>query len=1027
MQQQKRLPEAGIPPQKQSSTSTKIRAVFDGSALTSTGVSLNSSLMVGPTLHPTLVKILLKFRQYPVAITADIAKMYRAVELAEAARDVHRFLWRPSLQHPVRDYRMTRVTFGISASPYLAVRPLQQTAVDHGGDFPEAAHHILHSFYVDDLIAGASTAEEAIRLFKELREILAKGGFDLCKWRSSSSAVLQAIPPELQEKMPTKEVTNDHIPTQPKALGLEWNSTTDCMSPCISVPDNYAPTKRGVASDIAKTFDALGWIAPATIMMKMLQQTLWQLKTGWDEKIPPELNKLHSKWRKQLPALTQIQLPRCYVRVDSIPLTVELHGFADASAKAQGAVVYLRSTYCDHPPMMSLVCAKTKVTPLKVASTIPRLELSAAELLSRLLSTVQSVLDLPDEAVHAWTDSSIVLSWLDGRPKDYKVYVTNRVNLILQRTSPQTWRHVPTNSNPADCASRGMMPAELLNYNLWWDGPDWMRQEPIQVPPQPPRKPLCTPEQRVISCNMLRLPPPPHLEVRYSSYHQLLITTSWCLKFIGCLKHTRTPDPGPAVKLITATELKQAEHYLVGRAQARTLSSDLQALLHDHDLPAASRLKALSPFLDQKQLLRVGGRLSHSNLTISQQHPLILDGKDVLAKVLFTHMHMCLGHCGPSLLLTSVGAKFHVLGARRLSRTVCSQCKTCRKAKPIPHPQLMGHLPMERTTPSPAFQTTGLDFAGPFTLKKGHTRKPVHIESYVCVFICFSTRAVHLEVISDLTTSAFLAGMDRFVSRRGRPHTIWSDNGSNFVGAKNQLTQLYRFLKTQDFNCSVHQHLLKNQVTWKNIPARSPNFGGLWEAAVRSMKFHFKRVVGSLILTFEELTTVACQIEACLNSRPMMAITSHNQDGISALTSGHFLILQPPTAYPTDPSTMEEPHLTAKWRMCQSLIQHFWSRWHREYLQTLQARTKWTKQQPNLQEGDVVVLKEDKTFSCHWPLAKVITTYPGSDGLVRVALVKTATSTFKRPVTKLALLHREEETRATPDALPPGACSGTEA
>ena len=1040
---------------KQSSTTTKIRAVFDGSAITSSGISLNNSLLVGPTLHPTLVRVLLKFRHYPIAITADISKMYRAVELAEEARDFHRFLWRPSKHLPVQEYRMTRVTFGISASPYLAVRTLQQTATDHGKDFPEAAQHILNSFYVDDLLAGASTEEKAVQLFTDLRHILAKGGFDICKWRSSSASVLHSIPTELQEKLHTKEVTNEHHPTQPKALGLEWNSNTDCMSPCLSSPGAYVQTKRGIAADVAKTFDAMGWIAPTTILMKMLQQKLWQLQIGWDDDVPPNLRKQHEKWRNQLPQLSQVQLPRCYLRTDAVPLTVTLQGFSDASKAAQGAVVYLRSTYAEHPPLMSLICAKTKVTPLKIAAeiekkekeatkqqkskqqpkpdeepykdpSIHKLELSAAELLSDLLSTVQSVLEIPDEDVHAWSDSSTVLSWLDGRPKDYKVYITNRVNLILTRTTPQTWLWVPTKSNPADCASRGMMPADLLSHQLWWEGPEWMKKEPIQIPHQPPRKPLAAPEQRMVTCNVVQLPPQPELELRHNNYHKLLTTTAWCLKFIGCLKHTRPPDPGKEVKLLTAAEIKQAEHFLVKRSQARTLSSDQHALLHTKDLPATSRLKALVPYLDGEQLLRVGGRLGHSNLTLSQQHPLILDGKDLLSRILFTHMHESLAHCGPSLLLSSVGSRFHVLGARKLSRAVCSQCTHCRRVKPTPQPQTMGQLPADRTLPSPPFQTTGMDFAGPFTIKQGYTRRPVHLKAHVCIFICFSTRAVHLEVISEETTEAFLAGMDRFVARRGRPHTIWSDNGSNFTGAKNQLNKLYQLLKTKEVNCSIHQHLLRNRIEWKNIPARSPNFGGLWEAAVKSMKYHLRRVMGELVLSFEELTTVVCQVEACLNSRPILAMTSHNEDGISTLTSGHFLMMRPPTAYPSDPSPLEEPRLATKWRRCQCLVQHFWSRWHREYLQTLQSRTKWTKTQPNLQEGDIVVLKEDKLFSCHWPIAKILKTFPGSDGLVRVALIKTSTSTFKRPVCKLALLHREQQLMAPPGALPPGACSDTE-
>ena len=856
---------------KQSSTSTKLRVVFDGSAVSTSGISLNQSLMVGPTLHPSLESILLKFRSYPVAVTADIAKMYREVELAAPDRDVHRFLWRSSLQQDIQDYRMTRVTFGVSASPYLAVRTLQQTAADHRSEHPEAVHHIMSSFYVDDLLAGATTVTEAKQLYTSLREVLQQGGFNLCKWRSSSPSLLESIPTELQEKLPIKEVTSNLYPTQPKALGLEWDSSLDCMSPCIKPPGTYSHTKRGIVSDVSKTFDVLGWIAPSILVMKILYQKLWLLKTGWDEEVPPELLNLHAKWREQLPLLSQKQLPRCYVRTDSIPLTKQLHGFADASAKAHGAVVYLRSTYSSHPPLMSLVLSKTRVAKLTPATTIPRQELCGAVLLSQLLCTVKDALQIPDKDIHAWTDSSIVLSWLDGQPRDFKVYVSNRVSTILQVTSPQTWRHVPTADNPADCASRGLMLRDLLIHSLWWDGPSWLLEDPITVPRQPPRRPCSTPEQRVVHCNAMQITPPLMLETRYSSYHKLLSITAWCLRFYHRLKQGRPPDP-PG-KHLTSSELGQAEHLLVRLSQARSFPRERQALLKGQVISQSSKLISLSPFIDQEQLLRVGGRLSNSALTLSQQHPLIVNSKDTLIHLLFTHMHECLGHCGPSLLLAATGWRYHVVGARRLSRSVCSQCKVCRKAAPRPQPQLLGQLPKERVTTTPAFHTTGLDFSGPFTLKRGHTRKPVYVKAYICIFVCFSTRAVHIEVISDLTTSAFLAGMLRFVSRRNRPHTIYSDNGSNFVGAKNQLRDLYKFLKSCETDSAVHQHLLRHQVTWNNIPERAPHFGGLWESAVKSMKYHLKRVVGSQVLTYEELHTVTCQVEACLNSRPILTKT----------------------------------------------------------------------------------------------------------------------------------------------------------
>ena len=366
------------------------------------------------------------------------------------------------------------------------------------------------------------------------------------------------------------------------------------------------------------------------------------------------------------------------------------------------------------------------------------------------------------------------------------------------------------------------------------------------------------------------------------------------------------------------------------------------------------------------------------------------------------------------------------MGARRLSRSVCSQCVVCRRAAPKPQPQLMGELPEDRVTYIPAFNVTGMDFAGPFTLKKGHTRKPVYVKAYICVFICFATKAIHIEVISDLTTPALIAGIMRFVSRRSAPHTIHSDNGSNFKGASHQLRDLYKFLHSQETNSVVQQHLLQHRITWNTIPERSPQFGGLWEAAVKSMKHHLKRVVGSQILTYEELQTVTCQVEACLNSRPIIAKTSHGVDGIADLTSGHFLLLKLPVAYPEDPRMPQEPCMLKKWNMCQSMVKHFWDRWSREYLGTLQARSKWRKVFPNLQPGDIVVLKEDQTFTCYWPLAKVLQTYPGKDGIVRAAKVQTATTTLKRPVTKLALLHRKGSSQDPAAlALPPGVCPGT--
>ena len=833
------------------------------------------------------------------------------------------------------------------------------------------------------------------------------------------------ISAELHEKILIKEVTDSQVTNHPKALGLEWNSATDCMSPSIKQPEANAQTKRGIVSNVARTFDILGWISPSVLVMKLLYQQLWKLNIGWDDPVPEHITNIHSQWKEQLPLLAKRQLPRCYFHVDSQPLTQELHCFSDASQRACGAVIYIRSTYSDHPPRVSLVMLKTKVAKLpqegKPATTIPLQELCGAVLLTQILLPVKAALNISDENIRCWTDSSIVLSWLDSQPKDYKPYVSNRISSILQVTSPGTWKHVPTAQNPADCASRGLMPKDLLNHGLWWSGPSWLSEEPIPVPKQPPRRPVFSPENRV-SCNVLQLAPPPFLASRYSSYHKMLAITAWCLRFIHKIKH---PHSSSVITGGRRLSTGQAEVRLAKLSQGRFFSKELHSLFLSQAVAPSSRLIALAPFVDDNQLPRVGGRLKKSSLSYSQSYPIILSSKDVFTKLMFNSVHECLGHCGPSLLLCHVGKRFHVLGARKLARTVCSQCTTCRRAAPQPQKQYMGDLPLERVNFTPPFTITGLDFAGPFTIKMGYTWKPVKLDAHICICVCFSTKAVHIKVISELTTKALLLGLSRFCDRRVCPRIIYSDNGSNFRGAQSHLRTLYKFLRAEVTTSEIHQHMLKNGVDWNTIPQRSPHFGGLWESAVKSMKHHLKRVIGSQVLSFEELQTVSCKVEACLNSRPLLSITSHNTDGLVSLTAGHFLSFRPPESFPHDPRLPEEPSLLKRWDMCLSIMHHFWIRWHQEYVQTLQGRTKWRKIQPNLQIGDIVILKEKWPKMLHWPLAKIVDVYPGEDGIVRVAKIQTEFGTYKRPTVKLALLTREEEDTPTEPALPPGVCPDT--
>ena len=823
--------------------------------------------------------------------------------------------------------------------------------------------------------------------------MLGKGGFDLRKWRSSSSQVLNHIPTDLLEPLPTQDLVDRHSASHPKALGVAWDSNSDTMATHIELPTSYTSSKRGIISDVARTFDVLGWLSPSILPMKILFQQLWEEQLDWDDKVPEHFRQKHVTWRTELPLLASIKLPRCYFSAEPA-VTTQLHGFSDASEAAYSAVIYLRATYSNSPTTCRLVMSKTKVAPVKTLS-VPRLELCGASLLAKILTTTREALNMPLESVFAWCDSSIVLAWLDGSPKRYKTYIGNRIATITNLVPSTAWKHVPTKDNPADCASRGLAPSELRDHHLWWTGPPWLLPEPIQVPKQPQEAelaPLKSLEAKPITVNASIISTAEWIESRFSSFRTLLHVTAWVQWFAHSFLSTIHGHPQIRTNYLSTDDLNRAENFLLKRSQGRSFPAELTHLCASPSQPilASSKLLSVHPFLGQDGLLHVGGRLSKAPIPYGQKYPILISSHDRLAVLLFKYDHVHLGHCGPTLLLSHTGNKYHVLGARQLARTTCRQCVICRKAAAKVENQLMGQLPASRTTPSPPFTMTGIDYAGPFMLKRGHTRKPVLVKSYIAIFVCFATKAVHIEIVSDLTTEAFLAALKRFTLRRGRPSSIHTNNGTNFVGARNDLQELYRFLSSTTAASSINSFLLTNRISWHNIPERAPHFGGLWEAAVKSAKHHLKRVIGQQRLDYEEFSTITAQVEACLNSRPLGALTSHSPDGISPLTPGHFLIGRELQAYP-ETAIKDDPSLFKRWTLCQALTQHFWRRWSGEYLQQLQKAGKWHKVNPNLQVGDLVLMTDGNIFTTQWVMGKVIETYTGKDNLVRAVDVQTET------------------------------------
>ena len=984
---------------KDTSSTTKIRAVFDASAKTSSGLSLNETFLVGPTVHPPLVDVLLRFRSYRVALTTDVSKMYRAVGLVESDKDLHRFIWRSDPAEPLQDYRMTRVTFGVSASSFAVNMALQQNADDFALEFPLAVKAVHESFYVDDGLTGSDSVSGAIDLQRNLQDLFGRGNFSLRKWNSSSREVLDRIPVEFREQQAVSALPS--AAEFSKTLGLEWNSRLDSFRLTISeLPVLENLTKRALVSDVAKIFDALGWFAPTTVKMKVLLQRVWESRVDWDDAVPSSIQEMWYQWRKELPVLSSKQIPRCYFPQDFHATSSQLHGFCDASEDAYAGVVYLRLTDVHDNVHVSLIVSKTKVAPLK-RLTIPRLELCGAHLLSKLLNHVREILSIPLHDTFGWTDSSIVLSWMNGNPRRFKTFVGNRISCIMDQIPPERWKHVRGVDNPADCSSRGIFPKELVQHDLWWSGPPWLCLPQAEWPSQSVSLPNESDEERKELCalTVVRHKKPIIPYDQFSSYIHLKRVTAWVFRFVNHCRKKGHRMSSP----LTVDEISTAEAYWISLAQHDYFPSEVQELEAQGTISSTSPLLTLRPLLDSNKILRVGGRQRNSAMAFSRIHPIILPKKHPITKLIVCSEHTRLLHAGPTLMMSSLAQRFHIIGGRQLVRLVARECIICRRDCAKPQAQLLGQLPLERISPGLVFDRVGVDYAGPVRIKYGHVRKPVVVKAYICVFVSLSVKAVHLEVVSDLTTDAFIAALRRFVARRGKPTQIWSDHGSNFVGADRELREMYKFMKRKQTEATISDFCSTQNITWKFIPEHSPHFGGLWEAAVKTMKRHLRRIVSDVKLTFEELSTVLAQIEACMNSRPIAPLPSED-DALEPLTPGHFLIGKAIESLP-DPSTSFRPLSTLRrWHLCQNITRHFWARWSKEYLINLKKINKWKFPSRNIAVGDIVVLQEDNLVPSKWQLAKIVEVHPGRDGLVRVATIRTCSGTYKRPVTKLVLL-----------------------
>lgn len=994
------LPHHGV--MRETSSTTKLRVVFNGSTAVSTGETLNQFLQVGPNLLPALADVLLRWRRHRFVIATDIEKMFRQIDIHPGDRNLQRIMLSDGRKGGILEYQLNTVTYGLACAPFLAIRTLRQLADDEAEETPLGAAVLRRDVYMDDILTGANTIREAKEIRSQLVRICRAGGFPLKKWSANDASLLEDLPAadRLQEEPRWWLPGESHL-----TLGLRWHPLDDCFSYSTELIRTEKYTKRTVLSLAARLFDPLGWLAPVTVRAKILFQSTWLLGIDWDLPLPDDDVQRWREFQGELPLLKEVRVPRWLGIAEGC--SMEVHGFADASERAYAAAAYLRTRDRNGRIEVRLVAAKTKVAPLKQV-TLPRLELCAATLLSRLVVHVRGILGTARMLLYLWSDSTVVLGWIRGHPAAWKTYVANRVSEIQTSVPDALWRHIPGRDNPADCASRGVSPGNLVSHTLWWRGPPWLKSD---------SEPWTTswdgyvegdlPDQRIrvhaaVACPGAAVEVP--LLTECSSLQRLLRISAWCRRWLlrsrRRQQHAAAPIDSAAPLVLQAGELDEARMGWVRVVQAADFGGELVAIRRGGPLPARSRLLGLSPFLDAQGILRVGGRLRHSLLNHDAKHPAILPGPSRFTRLIESYHRRTL-HGGAQLTLGAIRQEFWIPRGRALVKACILRCLTCLRWRAVSPQPLMGDLPPARVTPARPFQHAGVDYAGPVWLRASRGRGHKASKAFIVVFVCLSSKAVHLDVASDYTADAFLAALRRFVARRGLCSSLYSDCGTNFVGADAQLRALFS-ASSREGRC-IAERLAEERIRWHFNPPAAPNFGGIWEAAVKSMKHHLRRVIGDATLTYEEMATLLCQVEACLNSRPLQAMSDDPED-FAALTPGHFLVGSALNAVPEPSLTDEKLTRLSRWQLLQQQRDHFWNRWSKEYLHTLAHRPKWYRAAEEVRVGRLCLLRNESTPPTKWPLARIEKLHPGEDGQVRVVRVRTAASGFTRPVSKLVLL-----------------------
>lgn len=936
---------------KLESTTTKIRPVFDASCKDRNKNSLNACIEKGTNLIEVIPKLLTLFRAGTYGVTSDIRKAFLQIAVTEPDRKYLKLLWWKDLKgmKELVTYQHARVPFGVACSPFLLAATVNYHLEKHADTYPETARKLKESFYVDNSVTSFDTEKEVTRFREEATNLMIKGKFELREWTTNAN-------PENRETV--------------SVLGIQWNIIKDdlcCTANIKTVPKEI--TKRDLLSITQQIFDPIGFLSPTTLVPRLIIQKAWILKTGWDEKIPIELEREYKEWLSTIDYINQCRIPRRLAEASLLECKVALHVFCDASKEAYASCVFLRTEYGGQVTVR-LIIAKNRVAPIKRQMTLPRLELMGALIASRQYREVMTsglLAACKDNKVYCWTDSAVVLAWLK-RQETWKAFVTNRVKEICMNTNKEVWNHLPGIYNPADLPSRGCSAKTLLETQ-WWTGPKWLYLDEKEWPRSCITR--MENEEELIASEQSKSTTV-NVEINTEDFSNRLLYFSTYSKIVRLM--ARLLRMSPRIRreyTITSLHIGYSEY----KNAEKTLMKIIQK---EYNTDMKKNNKKLIT-TEEDGILKVKTRLEYSEEDKSFIYPILLPGKSEIIKRLAQQTHLDMHHAGSLTMMTTLRNTYWITGIRRLTKKIVANCMNCKRYKvkhyEVPEPP----LPKDRICNTVAFEVTGIDLAGPLILK--NTQK-----CWIVLFTCAIYRAIHLELTDSVSTASFMMALRRFISRRGRPRIIYTDNGTNFVGTANLLKQV-------DWQ-QVEKSTITYNIQWKfSVPA-APWWGGWWERLVRVVKEMLRRILGRAAVDSIELSTILCDCEAVINSRPLTYVDMGDMRPLTPM-----MFLQGLSTNDTpDLDQIDHKNLNIRFKYLQQLREDFRKRFRSEYLGLLISKGKETKREPKV--GEIVLIETDSK-RLHWPIGIIKEIFTGKDNCNRAARIQTASGERVRPYQKL--------------------------